>query len=59
MDVPDEAQLKMVAYKLKGGAAAWWENLCEERANAQKPQIVTWKRMRFLIRQKFLPRDFK
>ncbi|KAL5781259.1 hypothetical protein ACOSP7_006288 [Xanthoceras sorbifolium] len=41
MDVPDDAQLKMVAYKLKGGAAAWWENLCEERTNAQKPPIVT------------------
>ncbi|KAL5787693.1 hypothetical protein ACOSP7_004642 [Xanthoceras sorbifolium] len=59
MDVPDDAQLKMVVYKLKGGALAWWENLCEERTNAWKPPIMTWKRIRFLIHQKFLPRDFK
>ncbi|KAL5719094.1 hypothetical protein ACHQM5_011919 [Ranunculus cassubicifolius] len=59
MDVPDHSQVKLVAYKLKGGAAAWWEKLCEDRRLYGKPPIKTWDRMRRLIRDKFLPRDFR
>ncbi|XP_026415923.1 uncharacterized protein LOC113311300 [Papaver somniferum] len=58
MEVPESSQVKLVAYKLKGGAAAWWEKLGEDRRNAYKPPTRTWQRMRQLLRDKFLPRDY-
>ncbi|XP_026434078.1 uncharacterized protein LOC113331593 [Papaver somniferum] len=58
MEVPESSQVKLVAYKLKGGAAAWWEKLGKDRRNAHKPPIRTWQRMRQLLRDKFLPRDY-
>ncbi|KAH7565561.1 hypothetical protein JRO89_XS09G0227400 [Xanthoceras sorbifolium] len=59
MDIPDNKRVKMVAYKLKGAAAAWWFTLYEDRFNQNKKQIVTWNRMRCEIRKKFLPKDYK
>ncbi|XP_026458570.1 uncharacterized protein LOC113359097 [Papaver somniferum] len=59
MDVPDSSKVKLVAYKLKGGAATWWETLCEDRDKYHKPPIRTWKRMRELLRAKFLPKYYK
>ncbi|XP_026419879.1 uncharacterized protein LOC113315844 [Papaver somniferum] len=59
MEVPDSSKVKLVAYKLKGGAAAWWETLCEDRDKYDKPPKRTWKRMRELLRAKFLPKDYK
>ncbi|XP_026384542.1 uncharacterized protein LOC113280104 [Papaver somniferum] len=58
MEVPESSQVKLVAYKLKGGAAAWWEKLGEDRRNAHKPPTRTWQRMRQLLRDQFLPRDY-
>ena len=31
MEFPDERQVKLVAYKLTGGASVWWERLKETR----------------------------
>ncbi|XP_026398862.1 uncharacterized protein LOC113294699 [Papaver somniferum] len=59
MEVPDSSKVKLVAYKLKGGAAAWWETLCDNRRKYHKPPIRTWKRMLDLLRAKFLPQDYK
>ena len=27
MEIPDEKRIKLVAYKLRGGVSAWWEQL--------------------------------
>lgn len=52
MEVPEDSKVKLVTYKLKGGAAAWWDKICDDRRNANKPKIRTWKRMKTLIRDK-------
>ncbi|XP_026432433.1 uncharacterized protein LOC113329823 [Papaver somniferum] len=39
MDVPDSSKVKLVAHKLKGGAAYWWETMCEDRDKYDKPLI--------------------
>ncbi|XP_026435080.1 uncharacterized protein LOC113332781 [Papaver somniferum] len=31
MEVRDSSKVKLVAYKLKAGAVAWWETLCDDR----------------------------
>ncbi|XP_026417495.1 uncharacterized protein LOC113312976 [Papaver somniferum] len=33
MDVPERTHVKLVAYKLKGGSAAWWYKVGEDRKN--------------------------
>ncbi|XP_026417196.1 uncharacterized protein LOC113312676 [Papaver somniferum] len=59
MDFPESSRVKLASYKLKGGAAAWWETLCEDRDKYHKPPILPWTRMRRLLRDKFLPKDYK
>ena len=59
MEIPYHSKVKLIAYKLKGGATNWWEKLCEDHSKYEKPPIRTWERMRKLIKEKFLPRDYK
>ncbi|GFS36656.1 hypothetical protein Acr_00g0047270 [Actinidia rufa] len=39
MEIPDEKQVKLVAYKLKGVASAWWDNLQQSRVRQRKAPI--------------------
>ncbi|XP_057509160.1 uncharacterized protein LOC130791849 [Actinidia eriantha] len=59
MEIPDEKQVTLVAYKLKGGASAWWDNLQQSRARQRKAPIRTWRRMRKLMEEQFLPPDYQ
>ena len=59
MEIPDKKQVKLVAYKLKGGASAWWDNLQQSRARQRKAPIRTWRRMRKLMDERFLPPDYQ
>ena len=59
MNVPDSKQVKLVAYKLKGGASAWWEQLQSNRRREGKQTIRNWARMRTLLKSHFLPTDYE
>ena len=58
MEIPDDKKVKLVAYKLKGGAAAWWEQEQMSRVRMGKIQIRSWRRMKQLLKGNFLPRDY-
>ena len=54
--VPMEKQVKFVAYKLKGGAAAWCNQLQVSQRRQRKQPVMRWRRMRQLLQGKlFLP----
>ena len=59
MEVPEEKQVKLVAYKLKGGASAWWEQVqCNQRRQGKRP-VHNLQKMKQLMRARFLPPDYE
>ncbi|GJW88693.1 transposon ty3-I gag-pol polyprotein [Tanacetum coccineum] len=54
MEVPEEEQVKVVAYKLRGGARAWWQREQDNRRAQGSRPVDTWMRMKRMIKGKFL-----
>src|SRR5690606_41924595 len=48
----EENQVKLVAYKFHGGVLAWWDQEQSKRKRMGKPPIMTWPRMRKMIRDR-------
>ena len=46
MEIPNDKKAKLVAYKLKGGVSAWWEQGQMSRVCMGKTQIRSWRRMK-------------
>ncbi|MCI11472.1 subtilisin-like protease, partial [Trifolium medium] len=55
MSVPENKQVKMVAIRLKSIVVVWWDKLVVQRQ--RKAPIRTWRRMKQLILERFLPED--
>ncbi|KAL5548403.1 hypothetical protein UlMin_003634 [Ulmus minor] len=54
-ETPEEHKVKLVAYKLNGGASAWWDQEQNTRRRMGKTPIRTWPRMRRMLKDRFLP----
>jgi len=59
MSIREDRKVKLVAYKFKGGAYAWWERLQISRARQGKGPVTSWLKMKQLLKARFLPPDFK
>ena len=55
----DERQVKLVSYKLRGGAAVWWERLQMDKRRQGRTPIRSWRRMKQLLMSRFLPPDYE
>ena len=52
--LPNDINVKFVAYRLKGGASIWWDKLKEIRMREERGPVQTWRRMKQLLRGRFL-----
>nr|XP_034929565.1 uncharacterized protein LOC118060451 [Populus alba] len=59
MEIPEDKKVKLVAYRLMGGASAWWEQLQLTRARQRKGMVQTWAKMRRLLQARYLPPDYE
>jgi len=57
--IPEEKHVKFMAYNLKGGAGAWWDQFQITRRCQGKPPMMTWRCMKQLLQDRFLPPDYQ
>ncbi|KAD2806196.1 hypothetical protein E3N88_39573 [Mikania micrantha] len=58
-DIPDAYKVKLVAIKLRKSASLWWEHVKRKRLQEGKSKIRTWDKMKKLLREKFLPVNYR
>ncbi|XP_060670109.1 uncharacterized protein LOC132800453 [Ziziphus jujuba] len=59
MSIPEEKQVRLVAYKFHGGTSAWWEQVQNNRRKQGNGSIQTWSRLRRMLWARFLLADFE
>jgi hypothetical protein len=59
MSIQEDRKVKLLAYKFKGRASAWWEKLQISRGRQGKGPITSWLKMKRLLKARFLPSDFE
>lgn len=57
MGIAGDKHVKMAAYRLKGSAGHWWQQLQKERFQSGLAPIQTWEIMKILLEERFLPDD--
>ena len=59
MGAPEKKRVRLVACRLKRCASAWWEGLQKRKIRKGKHLVITWFRMKQLLKRYFLPPYYK
>ena len=59
MKIQEEKQVKLVAYKLKGGATAWWDQVQTTRTRQDKEPVRSLVKMKKLLKARILGPDYE
>lgn len=57
-DVPDDRRVQLVATRLRGRAASWWQQLKTIRSRQGKPKLTSWEKFKKKMRDEFLPFNY-
>ncbi|XP_038721986.1 uncharacterized protein LOC120014137 [Tripterygium wilfordii] len=57
-EVPSHKQVALVATRLRGHVAAWWQQFKAHRARQGKQKIESWEKMKKNMRDTFLPYNY-
>lgn len=58
-ETEEHMKVKLVAYRLKGGALARWDQLQATHIRQGKSKVRTWRRMKQMVNKQFLPPDYE
>ena len=58
-EITEEQRVKLVTYKLYGGASALWDQIQSNRVRIGKRPVQTWPRMRALLKNRYLPINYE
>nr|GEZ24250.1 reverse transcriptase domain-containing protein [Tanacetum cinerariifolium] len=58
-DIPDKLKVKLVVIKLRQHASLWWDHVNKRRRIEGKSKVKTWKKMKKLMKAKFLPKNHR
>lgn len=59
MEIPEKKKVKIVAIKFKATVVVWWEQTQEARVRAHKDLVKSWRRLKKLMKKRFLPKNFQ
>jgi len=57
-DISDERKVKLVALKLRKYASTWWANVLSKRAKKGKGKILSLRKMKGKLKEKFIPSHY-
>ena len=57
--VPDEMKVPLVATRLRGRTAAWWQQFELTGRQLDKTKVTTWEKMKKHLRATFLPYNYE
>ena len=58
-EVPEHRRVKLVTTRLRGKAMAWWQQTKLTRERMGKSKIVSWEKMKKLMKATFLPYNYQ
>ncbi|KAH7861284.1 hypothetical protein Vadar_024174 [Vaccinium darrowii] len=56
--VPEDKRVSLVATRLRGRVAAWWQQLKQTRLRQEKDKISSWEKLNKKMRVAFLPHNY-
>ncbi|XP_014751732.1 uncharacterized protein LOC106865663 [Brachypodium distachyon] len=54
----EDRKIKLASSEFDGYALRWWDNIVRTRQEEGDPPIITWRTMKEVMRERFIPRNY-